>query len=66
VYQFPQGKLNAISIDFMQNKMQWGLVNFDCSGLWVRDRNNLTEALDITPAYLRTKQGDSGMSRIQI
>lgn len=39
---------------------QWGLTNFDASTLWVRDRANLTEALDITPEFLRTKHGDAG------
>jgi aromatic-L-amino-acid decarboxylase len=27
---------------------------------FVRDRRDLTEALDVTPAYLRTKEADSG------
>ena len=40
--------------------LQWGLVSFDCSGFWVRDRNNLTEALDITPPFLRSAEGDAG------
>lgn len=39
---------------------QWGLTNFDASSLWIRDRKNLTDALDSTPEYLRTKQGDEG------
>lgn len=40
--------------------MKWGLVNFDCSTLWVRERTLLTDALDVTPEFLRTKQGDTG------
>lgn len=40
--------------------VQWGLVNFDASTLWVRDRKLLTDALDITPEFLRTKHGDEG------
>lgn len=28
---------------------------------FVRDRTDLTEALDVTPAFLRTKEGDSGL-----
>ena len=40
---------------------QWGLVNFDASTLWVRNRKHLTDALDITPEFLRTKEGDAGM-----
>ena len=35
-------------------------MNFDASVLWVRDRRNLTDALDITPEFLRTKHGDAG------
>ncbi|KAJ6603142.1 pyridoxal phosphate-dependent transferase [Mycena sp. CBHHK59/15] len=38
----------------------WGRVNFDASTLWVRDRKYLTDALDITPPFLRTAQGDAG------
>lgn len=41
-------------------KLQWGLVNFDASTLWVRNRKFLTDALDITPEFLRTKEGDAG------
>jgi aromatic-L-amino-acid decarboxylase len=39
---------------------QWGLVSLECSGLWIRDRKNLTEALDITPPFLRSAEGDGG------
>lgn len=28
--------------------------------LWVRSRKNLTDALDVTPEFLRTKQHDAG------
>lgn len=42
------------------NSQQWGLVNFDASTLWVRSRKHLTDALDVTPEFLRTKQGDAG------
>ena len=40
--------------------IQWGLVSLDCSGMWVRNRKNLTEALDITPPFLRSSEGDAG------
>jgi aromatic-L-amino-acid decarboxylase len=40
--------------------IQWGLVSLDCSGLWVKDRKHLTEALDITPPFLRSSEGDAG------
>ncbi|PPQ98397.1 hypothetical protein CVT24_004076 [Panaeolus cyanescens] len=58
--------INAFANSFCTNfhkcyvVFQWGLVNFDCSALWVRNRRHLTDALDITPAYLRTKHGDEG------
>ncbi|KAH9044266.1 pyridoxal-dependent decarboxylase conserved domain-containing protein, partial [Lactarius hengduanensis] len=39
---------------------QWGLTNFDASALWVRERKQLIDALDITPEFLRTKEGDTG------
>ncbi|KAH9485139.1 Tryptophan decarboxylase 2 [Psilocybe cubensis] len=52
--------INAFVHSFCTNFHKWGLVNFDCSALWVRDRKYLTDALDITPAFLRTKQGDAG------
>ena len=48
------------ALTLIQN--QWGLVNFDCSALWVRDRSNLVDALEVTPVFLRSKQGDSGKS----
>ena len=40
--------------------VQWGLVSLECSGLWVRDRKNLTEALDVTPPFLRSTETDAG------
>lgn len=40
--------------------MQWGLTTFDASALWVRDRTYLTDALDVTPEFLRSKYGDEG------
>ncbi|EIW80802.1 hypothetical protein CONPUDRAFT_144722 [Coniophora puteana RWD-64-598 SS2] len=42
------------------NFHKWGLTNFDNSCLWVRDRTDLINALDITPEFLRTKHGDAG------
>jgi aromatic-L-amino-acid decarboxylase len=35
-------------------------VNFGCSALWVRDRKFLTNALDVTPPFLRSQQADEG------
>ncbi|KAG6884999.1 hypothetical protein C0993_006650 [Termitomyces sp. T159_Od127] len=52
--------INELANSFCTNFHKWGLVNFDASTLWVRDRKYLTDALDVTPPFLRTKQGDSG------
>ncbi|KXN87356.1 Aromatic-L-amino-acid decarboxylase, partial [Leucoagaricus sp. SymC.cos] len=54
-------EINEIATSFCTNFHKWGLVNFDCSTLWVRDRTLLTEALDITPPFLRSKESDSGL-----
>jgi len=53
-------EINSFAHSFCVNFHKWGLVNFDWSTLWVRDRRHLTDALDITPIFLRTKQGDAG------
>ena len=41
-------------------EVQWGLVNFDAALLWVKNRRDLTDALDVTPEFLRTKQSEAG------
>ncbi|KAF8316499.1 pyridoxal phosphate-dependent transferase [Cantharellus anzutake] len=62
-----KGKLDAINKyadSFCTNFHKWGLVNFDCSILWVRDRAALTASMDIgssTPSFLRTTQSDAGL-----
>ncbi|KAJ5683584.1 Aromatic-L-amino-acid decarboxylase [Penicillium macrosclerotiorum] len=45
---------------FNTNMHKWLLVNFDASVLFVRNRLDLTNALDITPAYLRNPYSDMG------
>ncbi|EIN03898.1 hypothetical protein PUNSTDRAFT_55958 [Punctularia strigosozonata HHB-11173 SS5] len=52
--------INTYADSFCTNFHKWGLVNFDASTLWVRNRKHLTDALDITPEFLRTKHGDAG------
>lgn len=42
------------------NPHKWLLTTFDCSVLWVPDRELLTSALSITPEYLRNPASDSG------
>ncbi|KAG2139188.1 pyridoxal phosphate-dependent transferase [Suillus bovinus] len=39
--------------------LQWGLIHFDGSCLWVRHRQHLIDALDITPEFLRAKNGNA-------
>ncbi|KAF7715062.1 Aromatic-L-amino-acid decarboxylase family protein [Penicillium ucsense] len=45
---------------FNMNMHKWLLVNFDASVLFVRNRLDLTNALDITPTYLRNPYSDMG------
>ncbi|EGO00872.1 hypothetical protein SERLA73DRAFT_178838 [Serpula lacrymans var. lacrymans S7.3] len=52
--------INRYADSFCTNFHKWGLTNFDASTLWVRDRKDLTDALDVTPEFLRTKHGDAG------
>ncbi|ESK93669.1 tyrosine decarboxylase [Moniliophthora roreri MCA 2997] len=54
------GEINEIADSFCTNFHKWGLTNFDASTMWVRDRKSLNEALDYTPTFLRTAQGDAG------
>ncbi|GAA5964648.1 hypothetical protein JCM8115_004696 [Rhodotorula mucilaginosa] len=46
---------------FCTNLHKSGLVTFDASCLWIRDRALLTTALDVTPPYLRTAQASAGL-----
>ncbi|PNS18243.1 hypothetical protein CAC42_7612 [Sphaceloma murrayae] len=46
---------------FDTNMHKWLLVNFDCSCLFVQNRRSLTDALSVTPAYLRNTYTDSGL-----
>lgn len=42
------------------NPHKWLLTNFDCDCLWVADRKALTDALSVTPEYLRNPATESG------
>jgi aromatic-L-amino-acid decarboxylase len=48
----------ADSFDF--NPHKWLRVNFDCSAMYVVDRQWLIKALSITPEYLRSREYESG------
>ncbi|THH26478.1 hypothetical protein EUX98_g7714 [Antrodiella citrinella] len=52
--------INRYADSFCTNFHKWGLVNFDASGFWVKNRRDLTDALDVTPEFLRSKYGDAG------
>ncbi|KAJ7307625.1 pyridoxal phosphate-dependent decarboxylase [Mycena albidolilacea] len=45
--------INDFADSFCTNFHKWGLVNWDASTLWVRNKKHVTNALDVTPAYLR-------------
>jgi len=42
------------------NPHKWMFTNFDCSCLWVRDRQSLISALTIVPEYLRNPATEAG------
>ena len=46
---------------FNFNMHKWLLVNFDASLLYIQRRRDLTDTMDITPAYLRNKYTESGL-----
>ena len=46
---------------FNMNMHKWLNVNFDASMLYVQKRKDLTDALSITPSYLRNHFSDSGL-----
>ena len=42
------------------NPHKWMLTNFDCSVLYVQDREKIINAMSVVPEYLKTKDGDAG------
>ncbi|KIJ40182.1 hypothetical protein M422DRAFT_49315 [Sphaerobolus stellatus SS14] len=46
--------INKYADSFCINFHKWGLVSLEASALWVRNRQWLMQALDVTPEYLRT------------
>ncbi|KAG2139184.1 pyridoxal phosphate-dependent transferase [Suillus bovinus] len=56
-YQLPA--INEYVDSFCTNFHKWGLIHFDGSCLWVRHRQHLIDALDITPEFLRAKNGNA-------
>ncbi|KAK9087734.1 hypothetical protein Syun_030128 [Stephania yunnanensis] len=46
---------------FNMNAHKWFLTNFDCSVLWVKDRNALIQSLSTNPEYLKNKASQGNM-----
>ena len=46
---------------FNMNMHKWLLTNFDASCLYIKRRRDLTDALSITPSYLRNDYSDKGL-----
>ncbi|XP_028794640.1 tyrosine decarboxylase 1-like [Neltuma alba] len=46
---------------FNMNAHKWFLTNFDCSLLWVQDRNALIESLSTNPEYLKNKASQGNL-----
>ena len=42
------------------NPHKWMLTNFDCSVLYVDDRNKITSAMSVVPEYLKNKGSETG------
>nr|XP_019008651.1 uncharacterized protein I206_06333 [Kwoniella pini CBS 10737]OCF47432.1 hypothetical protein I206_06333 [Kwoniella pini CBS 10737] len=54
-------EVNEFANSFCTNFHKWGLTTFDCSIFCIKDRKDLTKALDVTPSYLRSKESDQGI-----
>ncbi|WCJ39557.1 Tyrosine decarboxylase [Euphorbia peplus] len=46
---------------FNMNPHKWLLTNFDCSTLWVKDRNALIQSLSTNPEFLKNKASEANM-----
>uniref|UniRef100_A0A2P2K7B8 Tyrosine decarboxylase 1 isoform X2 n=1 Tax=Rhizophora mucronata TaxID=61149 RepID=A0A2P2K7B8_RHIMU len=46
---------------FNMNAHKWLLTNFDCSTLWVKDRNALIQSLSTNPEFLKNKASQTNM-----
>ena len=59
-YQHISAQMSFVD-SFNMNMHKWLNVNFDASMLYVQKRKDLTDALSITPSYLRNQFSDSGL-----
>ncbi|XP_059660189.1 tyrosine decarboxylase 2 [Cornus florida] len=46
---------------FNMNAHKWFLTNFDCSALWVKDRNALIQSLSTNPEFLKNKASQGNL-----
>ncbi|CAN6688685.1 unnamed protein product [Malus baccata var. baccata] len=46
---------------FNMNAHKWFLTNFDCSLLWIKDRNALVQALSTNPEFLKNKASQANL-----
>nr|XP_061789329.1 aromatic-L-amino-acid decarboxylase-like isoform X3 [Nerophis lumbriciformis] len=55
--------LNGVEFadSFNMNAHKWLLVNFDCSTMWVKKRQDLIGAFKVDPLYLRHENQESGL-----
>ncbi|XP_061633151.1 aromatic-L-amino-acid decarboxylase isoform X2 [Phyllopteryx taeniolatus] len=55
--------LNGIEFadSFNLNPHKWLLVNFDCSAMWVKKRQDMIGAFKVEPLYLRHENQESGL-----
>ncbi|KAK5109275.1 hypothetical protein LTR62_007149 [Meristemomyces frigidus] len=59
-YQHLSAQMHCVD-SFDMNMHKWLLTNFDASCLFVQRRKELTDALSISPAYLKNQFSDSGL-----
>ena len=58
-FRFVNRGLDAVD-SYCFNPHKWLLTNLDCTAMWVADRKALTDALGVTPEYLRNPHSDEG------
>ena len=58
-FRFVNRGLDAVD-SYCFNPHKWLLTNFDCTAMWVADRAALTDALSVTPEYLRNPESERG------
>ncbi|KAM6565023.1 hypothetical protein CsatB_025021 [Cannabis sativa] len=46
---------------FNMNAHKWLLTNFDCSALWIKDRNALIQSLSTNPEFLKNKASQANL-----